>query len=418
MVRDKAKLLYEQNASALVPIGGGLSLQDIFCNTEPTHLHLVVRTGAVGFFLSEDVVLLLNHVGVVECIYVFRLDTRELDYVPRSSFTTPIPHIMPADESRGSIIYKVRPIFVNHFLPYPSIQPLNRIPLKPAKTLKDRVDLTDRSSWKEVSVADTLEDAYPLGLSRDIIHFVVDRRGMQFFSGSIFEPFNRPLAPALIASIESEESSTPRLSMVDVRRLYFAQNATEAPSARGQLTSVMETQFHDHSALLCGRPFNREAVVPASHFDENLFKFHHNLNTIIPTPADVESFYLLRCSLTGFFDNEAERCNTLTDVLTKGIIPAESVLRRGSVSDYDTDGDLRVDTVAGSCIYFLQEVKNEVGQGGAIPEFEAPHCWIEQIRVILDSWALPQSDLAFVNFPVILLQHFGQSLGSPIPSHT
>ncbi|SRR5258706_6996543 len=110
---DKATLFheYEQNASALFPIGDGLSLQDIFCNTEPTHLHLVVRTGAVGFFLSEDVVLLLTHVGVVEWIYVFRLDTRELDSVQRSSFADPIPRaITPADESRGLIVYKVRPI--------------------------------------------------------------------------------------------------------------------------------------------------------------------------------------------------------------------------------------------------------------------------------------------------------------------
>ena len=91
---------------------------------------------------------------------------------------------MPADESRSSIIYKVRPILVHSFLHYPSIQPLNPIPLKPTNTLKDRVLITDRSSWEEVSVTDTLEDAYPLGLSRGIIHFIVDSPGMQFLSGA------------------------------------------------------------------------------------------------------------------------------------------------------------------------------------------------------------------------------------------
>jgi len=78
--------------------------------------------------------------------------------------------------------------------------------------------------------------------------------------------------------------------MVDVRHLYFAQNATRAPSARGQLPSVMEAQSKDHSALICGRPLNRESVVPASQYDETLAKFRHNLDTIIPTPSDVESF--------------------------------------------------------------------------------------------------------------------------------
>jgi len=378
----------------------------------------VVRTGAVGFFISEDVVLLLTHVGVAECINIFRLDTKKPDSLLQSNFTTPIPHIMPADDSHSLIIYKVRPVLVNRFLPYSSIQPLNSIPLKPANTLKDRVALTDRSSLEEVSIFDTLEDAYPLGCSRDIIHFVIDRPGMQFFPGSIFEPLNRSLASTLTASIESEEIITPSYSMVDVRNLYFAQNATKAPSARGQLTSVMGTQSNARSALLCGRPLNREAVLPASQYDENLAKFRHNLDTIVPTPSDVETFYHLRSALTDFFSNEAQRCSKLTDVLTKGVIPAESVLQRGSVSNYSTDGDLRVDTVAGRCIYFVLEVKNEVGQSGAIPEFEAPYYWIEQIRIILRSWAPPENDLASVNFPVILLQHFGQSIGSPIRSYT
>lgn len=120
-------------------------------------------------------------------------------------------------------------------------------------------------------------------------------------------------------------------------------------------------------------------VVPTSQHNETLAKFRHNLNTIVPTPSDVETFYLLRSTLTDFFSNEAQRCSKITDVLTKGVIPAGSVLQRGSVSNYSTDGDLRVDTVAGRCIYFVLEVKNEVGQGGAIPEFEAPHYWIEQM---------------------------------------
>ena len=148
--------------------------------------------------------------------------------------------------------------------------------------------------------------------------------------------------------------------MVDVRNLYFAQNATKAPSARGQVTSVMETQSNARSALFCGRPLNREAVVPASQYDEHLAKFRLNLDTIIPTPSDVETFHLLRTASTDFFSNEAQRCSKLTDVLIKGVTPAESVLQRGSVSNYSTDGDLRVDTVVGCFIYFMLEVKNEV----------------------------------------------------------
>lgn len=46
-VPDNANLFhaYEQNAPAVVPVGDGLSLQEIFNNIEQTHLHLVVRTG-------------------------------------------------------------------------------------------------------------------------------------------------------------------------------------------------------------------------------------------------------------------------------------------------------------------------------------------------------------------------------------
>ena len=108
----------------------------------------------------------------------------------------------------------------------------------------------------------------------------------------------------------------------------------------------------------------------------------------------------------------------LTEVLSKTILPATVVLQRQAVSRYSTDGDLRVNTAAGSFIYFLQEVKNEVGQGGAIPQFEATHYWIEQIRIILESGKITQNGLVSMNFPVILLQSFGQSLGSPIHSFT
>ena len=195
--------------------------------------------------------------------------------------------------------------------------------------------------------------------------------------------------------------------MVDLRNRYFSENTTKAPSARGQLPAVMETQCKDRSALLCGRPLQREAVVPASLLDERLAKFCYNLDHLAPTPADVECFYLLRASMTKLFASEAERCNALTTVLSKGILPATAVLQHGVVSKYSTDGDIRVDTAAGSFIYFLQEVKNEVGQGGAIPQFEAMHYWIEHIRLILESNKLSQSALVSMNFPVILLQCFG-----------
>ena len=37
--------------------------------------------------------------------------------------------------------------------------------------LKHRVLLAEISSWQEVDTFDTLEDAYPLGLPKDIRHF-------------------------------------------------------------------------------------------------------------------------------------------------------------------------------------------------------------------------------------------------------
>lgn len=56
-----------------------------------------------------------------------------------------------------------------------------------------------------------------------------------------------------------------------------------------------------------------------------------------------------------------------------------------AVLSYSTDGDLRITNGANSYIYFLQEVKNEVGQGGTIPALESLHYWTEQIRITLAS---------------------------------
>ena len=72
-------------------------------------------------------------------------------------------------------------------------------------------------------------------------------------------------------------------------------------------------------------------------------------------------------------------------------------------------------TLVPTKLYFSQ---NEVGQCGAIPQFEAMHYWVEHTRIVLDSSNLSQSESASMNFPIILLQSFGQSLGSAIRSYT
>lgn len=157
------------------------------------------------------------------------------------------------------------------------------MPLKPANTLKDRV--ADRTSWEEVSAIDTLEGLVFPEVSPTLLLIV------QVSKSSQIRILSRLTGPSSRSrpKCKSEECITPSLSIVDVCNLYFAQNATKAPSTRGQLTCVMETQSNARSALFCGRP-SREAVLPASQYDETLTKFRHNLDTIVPTPSDVETF--------------------------------------------------------------------------------------------------------------------------------
>ena len=58
--------------------------------------------------------------------------------------------------------------------------------------------------------------------------------------------------------------------------------------------------------------------------------------------------------------------------------PAKETFLQGRSCSSNTDGDLPVASGANSYIYFLQEVKDEVGWRG-VPAFEATHYWIQQI---------------------------------------
>lgn len=57
-------------------------------------------------------------------------------------------------------------------------------------------------------------------------------------------------------------------------------------------------------------------------------------------------------------------------------------------------------------MYYVQEVKHEVGTGHVDLYVQGIHCWLEQIRYIFD--VAPADDiLEKVNFPAVLVSHFG-----------
>lgn len=163
--------------------------------------------------------------------------------------------------------------------------------------------------------------------------------------------------------------------------------------------------------IYCGRPY--ELSTPPSLLDETLCKLRHDATTIQPTAADIQCYQSL-CALADTFEDEAARREEFSRILTEGgILPAWPL--RAAVGPhyegprYETDGDLRVVCLGKPVIYYLQEIKREIAGSTADPYVEAIRYWIESVRDILRAHPEHHEAYQWINFPAIIVLHFGQS---------
>ncbi|KZT63534.1 hypothetical protein DAEQUDRAFT_680220, partial [Daedalea quercina L-15889] len=83
------------------------------------------------------------------------------------------------------------------------------------------------------------------------------------------------------------------------------------------------------------------------------------------------------------------------------------------------DGDLRADWHGHTVLYCVLEVKNEVCTTRSDAFVEAIHYWLEQVRLVRNAYrrprgASPSDEFEKLNFPVILIMHFGPYLAIAI----
>ena len=111
------------------------------------------------------------------------------------------------------------------------------------------------------------------------------------------------------------------------------------------------------------------------------------------------------------FQHESERRETLIEVFQRAnLIPTDTSLRPGFIggSEYNDDGDIRAISNGVDFIYFIDEVRLDVGTGGGDPFIECIHYWTENVRVCLQSNKISENQSQLINFPVIILLNFGE----------
>ncbi|RPD56968.1 hypothetical protein L226DRAFT_468014 [Lentinus tigrinus ALCF2SS1-7] len=104
-----------------------------------------------------------------------------------------------------------------------------------------------------------------------------------------------------------------------------------------------------------------------------------------------------------------------TDILLQGgITPARA--NPGYIGDtrYNDSGDLRASYLSVEVMYYVQAIKCEIGSTRGEPFTEAIHHWLEVIRLFFESTSKGSSDIqekvARLNFPAVLVLHFGPYL--------
>ncbi len=203
---------------------------------------------------------------------------------------------------------------------------------------------------------------------------------------------------------EDKEDTLASLSSGKARFAYFDAAHAKPPSSEGLPAQFRRAQANEEQHIFCGRPDHLS--IPPSLMDETLCKLSHDIRSITPTLKDIQCFHRLRASATKTFLDEDDRRDEFSKVLSQGgILPQYPARTYIDQTKYHDDGDLRVSCSGLPVLYYVQEVKHEVGTGHADPYVEVIHYWLEQIR----HTGLPHVNdlLEKVNFPAVLVSHFG-----------
>ncbi len=199
------------------------------------------------------------------------------------------------------------------------------------------------------------------------------------------------------------------LPFKEQRLRYFKSTPPEAPSSQAQKSQFHKAQNTQGQQIYCGRP--HQHTTPPSLLDETLCQLRYNMQSIAPTPKDVQCYDKLRATACQLYQEESKRRDDFTDILTAaGILPARA--NRGYIvsTDFNDDGDIRALCLGGSVVFYVQEIKNEIGTTNADPYVEAIHYWIENVRNFLKSPIGDQVQADQINFPAVLVLQFGKCL--------
>lgn len=253
---------------------------------------------------------------------------------------------------------------------------------------------------KEVSSYYPLNSISPWGFATGDVHFVVYSLGKH----------TPPLLS--VASLEEPEISTdvvqedlPPLPYIKQRRTYFANTPSKAPSSEGTPDKWRKTHQDSKSQIYCGRP--NHLSTPPSLLDETLCQLRYDLDSITPTPKDIQCYDRLREVAVQFYSHEDKRRDAFTACLALGGILPDTAYPT-HISGYTTDGALLSNCLTRLLPYYIQEIKNELSAGGAEPSFEAILYHLEYVRpIVLNSTLEENAEWEKINFPVILVMHFG-----------
>lgn len=214
----------------------------------------------------------------------------------------------------------------------------------------------------------------------------------------------------------NEEDDTPMdLPITYPRTRFFTRNPPRAPSSEAAVETFRLAQDKDDKFIACGRPVRADKPLPASLMDPILCEFQYNLHDGQPEEDDIRIFRELRSCLTKIFQNEDARKSELITILNQ-LAPLGDLSCK-AIGTYTTDGDLRIGVIDDKVaiftrssehfLYYVQEVRNEGGTGGKVALVEGIHYYIEQVRRCHAT--IPEERQSEINFPAIILTHFGRS---------
>ncbi|KAI0788397.1 hypothetical protein C8Q74DRAFT_1257736 [Fomes fomentarius] len=261
----------------------------------------------------------------------------------------------------------------------------------PPDALKDAVDSHPVSTLQKIDRDLDLHLVSPWGFARQELHFVI-------------------VAPDFVDEDEDEERDTLQaLPFKEQRLWYFESTPPAAPSSQAQKSQFQKAQKTKGQRIYCGRP--HQHTTPPSLLDETLCQLRYNIQSIAPTPKDIQCYDALRLSACKLFAEEKYRREEFTDILTEaGVFPAHASRRFIGSTDFHDDGDIRAPCLGGRVILYVQEIKNEIGTTKADPYVEAIYYWIENVRTFLKSPIGQGVKADQINFPAVLVLQFGPYL--------